>query len=130
MSAKRAYGMHQDFYPWSPIVARPVLRWPDNARVALAVIVNLEHSDWEVPDGTPNLASPIRVRSAAQIKFVESDETFIGGKAANRKGKIPPKAIMLSLVERGGRVRSFHLDVPNVTAAALKPIIVANVEPC
>jgi hypothetical protein len=24
-------------------------RWPDNARVALAVIVNLEHWDWEVP---------------------------------------------------------------------------------
>ena len=44
----------------------------------------------------------------------ESDETFIGGKAANRKGKIPPKAAVLSLVERDGRVRSFR--VPNVTA--------------
>jgi hypothetical protein len=43
MPAKRAYGMDQEFYPWSPIVTRPVLRWPDNARVALAVIVNLEH---------------------------------------------------------------------------------------
>ena len=32
---------------------------------------------------------------------------------------------MLSLVERDGRVRSFH--VPNVTAQTLKPIIVANV---
>jgi hypothetical protein len=59
MPAKRAYGMDQDFYPWSPIVARPVLRWPDNARVALAVIVNLEHWDWEVPDGT----SPCLVRA-------------------------------------------------------------------
>ena len=46
MPAKRAYGMDQDFYPWSPIVARPVLRWPEGARVALAVIVNLEHWDW------------------------------------------------------------------------------------
>ena len=36
MPAKRAHGMDQDFYPWSPIVSRPVLRWPDNARVALA----------------------------------------------------------------------------------------------
>jgi hypothetical protein len=35
MPAKRAYGMDQDFYPWSPIVARPVLRWPDGAGVAL-----------------------------------------------------------------------------------------------
>jgi hypothetical protein len=58
-------------------------------------------------------------------QVVEADETYIGGKAANRKGKIPPNAIMLSLVERDGRVRSFH--VPNVTGQTLKPIIVANV---
>ena len=59
MPAKRAYGMDQDFYPWSPIAARPVLRWPEGARVALAVIVNLEHWDWEVPAGTPVAASPM-----------------------------------------------------------------------
>src|SRR5438477_1131372 len=59
MPAKRAYGMDQDFYPWSPIVARPVLRWPEGARVALAVIVNLEHWDWEVPAGTPLTVSPM-----------------------------------------------------------------------
>ena len=58
-------------------------------------------------------------------QVVEADETYVGGKAANRKGKIPPKAIMLSLVERDGRVRSFR--VPNVTAQSLKPVIVANV---
>ena len=33
MPAKRTYGMDQDFYPWSPIVTRPVLRWPDHALV-------------------------------------------------------------------------------------------------
>ena len=59
MPAKRAYGMDQEFYPWSPIVTRPVLRWPDDARVALAVIVNLEHWDWEVPEGTPLPVSPM-----------------------------------------------------------------------
>ena len=59
MPARRAYGMDQDFYPWSPIVARPVLRWPDDARVALAVIVNLEHWDWEVPSGTPVAVSAL-----------------------------------------------------------------------
>ena len=59
MPAKRAYGMDQDFYPWSPIVARPPLRWPEGARVALAVIVNLEHWDWEVPAGTPVAVSPM-----------------------------------------------------------------------
>jgi allantoinase len=59
MPAKRAYGMDQEFYPWSPIVTRPVLRWPENARVALAVIVNLEHWDWEVPEGSPLAVSPL-----------------------------------------------------------------------
>src|SRR4051812_11435651 len=59
MPAKRAYGMDQNFYPWSPIVTRPVLRWPDDARVALAVIVNLEHWDWEVPASTPVAVSPM-----------------------------------------------------------------------
>lgn len=61
-----------------------------------------------------------------QNKVVEADETYIGGKAANRKNYIPPKAIVLSLVERDGSVRSFH--VPNVTAATLGPVIHANVD--
>jgi transposase-like protein len=59
-------------------------------------------------------------------KVVEIDETYVGGKAANRKGKIPPKAIVLSLVERDGSVRSFH--APNVTAATLGPVITVNVD--
>lgn len=60
-----------------------------------------------------------------QNQVVEADETYVGGKAANRKGKIPPKSIMLSLVQRGGKVRSFHL--PDVTAETLKPVITVNV---
>jgi len=60
-----------------------------------------------------------------QNKIVEADETFIGGRAENRKNRIPKKSVVLSLVERGGKVRSFH--VPNVTSQSLKPIIVENV---
>jgi|SRR5271165_256461 len=67
MPAKRAYGMDQDFYPWSAIVSRPALRWPDGARVALAVIVNLEHWDWELPEGTP-LPMPSLASSACLMK--------------------------------------------------------------
>ena len=53
---------------------------------------------------------------------VEADETYMGGKAHNRAfGPIPPKHPVVSLVERNGRVRSFH--VPNVTASNLSPII-------
>jgi allantoinase len=59
MPAKREYGMDQDFHSWSPIIARPVLKWPDDARVALAVLVNLEHWDWEVPPNTPVAVSPM-----------------------------------------------------------------------
>src|SRR5882762_9038567 len=56
-------------------------------------------------------------------KFVESDETYTGGKAKNRAYTAPPpKEPVLALVERGGKVRSFH--VPEVTATTLKPIIV------
>jgi transposase-like protein len=56
-------------------------------------------------------------------KFVEADETFTGGKARNRAYREPPpKEAVMALVERGGKVRSFH--VPEVTATTLKPIIV------
>ena len=55
-------------------------------------------------------------------KFVEADETFVGGKARNRAYREPPpKEAVMALVERGGKVVSYH--VPNVTAATLKPII-------
>jgi hypothetical protein len=60
-----------------------------------------------------------------QNKVVEADETFVGGKARNRKNKVPSKAAVLSLVERDGSVRSFR--VPNVSAQTLRPVIVANV---
>ena len=61
-------------------------------------------------------------------KFVEADETYIGGKAKNRAYKEPPpKEAVISLVERKGRVASFH--VPNVTAANLKPILVEQISP-
>src|SRR6266446_9590612 len=56
-------------------------------------------------------------------KFVEADETYVGGKARNRAYKKPaPKMAVFTLVERGGSSRSFH--VADVTAEMLRPLIV------
>jgi hypothetical protein len=56
-------------------------------------------------------------------KFVEADETYVGGKAKNRAyaEKLPRHEPVVALVERQGRVASFH--VPNVNATNMKPII-------
>jgi transposase-like protein len=58
--------------------------------------------------------------------IVEIDETFIGNKAdmPKRRGFAHKHAVM-SLVERGGKVRSFHVD--GTSAAHLVPIIRANI---
>jgi hypothetical protein len=60
-------------------------------------------------------------------KFVETDETFVGGKAANRAyaKELPRKEAMVSLVERGGKIRSRH--VADVMATTLKPILVETI---
>jgi transposase-like protein len=58
-------------------------------------------------------------------KIVEVDETYVGGKAKNQvKRETAPKKAAMSLVERNGRVASFH--VPNVTAEKVRPLIVTN----
>lgn len=58
-------------------------------------------------------------------KVVETDESYIGGRAKNRAYRKPaPKKAVVSLVEREGYVRSFH--VANVTAETVRPIIVQN----
>jgi transposase-like protein len=56
--------------------------------------------------------------------IVEVDEVYIGGKNKGRRGigydnKVP----VLSLVQRGGKVRSFRIPRRRVTGANLKPII-------
>jgi hypothetical protein len=59
-------------------------------------------------------------------EYVEADETYVGRKATSRVYEPPAKKqAATALVQRGRRVRSFH--VPNVTAANLRPIIVKHV---
>jgi len=59
-------------------------------------------------------------------KVVEVDETYVGGKARNQKGKVPPKEAVVALVEREGRVVSRH--IPEVTAKTLRPILVSHID--
>jgi transposase-like protein len=68
---------------------------------------------------TPNTPTPI----GGEGKTVEADETAIGGKGQNRRyGPVPKKAIVLSLVERGGAVRSKR--VASVSPKSLRPAVV------
>ncbi|PWT75196.1 MAG: hypothetical protein C5B46_02920, partial [Proteobacteria bacterium] len=61
MSGERKLGQDHPYYDWLPITNRPPLRWPNNARVALAVVVNLEHWDWQLPSDDPAApAGPFR----------------------------------------------------------------------
>jgi transposase-like protein len=71
----------------------------------------------------PASAPPI----GGQSKVVEADETFIGGKAKNRAHtkKEPKKHTVMTLVERDGKSRSFH--IANVKAKTLREKIVTTV---
>jgi transposase-like protein len=61
-------------------------------------------------------------------KVLESDETFVGGKAKNaHKNKpIPPKRPVHALVERGGQVRASH--APDVTAKTLRKTLAKHAD--
>ncbi len=61
-------------------------------------------------------------------KTVEADETFIGQKRPKARGArgYAHKHAVVSLVERGGKVRSTHVN--DVNAATLKPILQAQIK--
>ncbi len=79
----------------------------------------------------PETAPPM----GGEGKYVEADETYVGGKEKNRHknkkfknhaGGTWGKEMVFSLVEREGKVRSMHLT--SVSAATLRPILVAQVD--
>jgi transposase-like protein len=60
-------------------------------------------------------------------KIVEADETFVGGKAKNRAFRKPAaKKMVMTLVERGGQARSFH--IANIHGNTLRGALVENVD--
>ena len=51
MPGMRRPGMDNDYYDYSPISTRKPLAWPGGARVALCVIVALEHYEYRFVEG-------------------------------------------------------------------------------
>jgi hypothetical protein len=59
--------------------------------------------------------------------YVEVDETFIGKKADVPKAQgFHHKHVVLTLVERKGRARSFHVDQSN--AKSILPVVLKNID--
>jgi transposase-like protein len=62
-------------------------------------------------------------------KVVEADETYVGGKTKNRaKRKPAAKKAVVSLIERGGRARSFHLPGYFLKADDVRALVVTNID--
>lgn len=60
-------------------------------------------------------------------KYVESDEAFVGGKMKRRlSGKVAPAKKIVTLVERDGRARSFHIT--HVNFPIVRAALVTNVD--
>jgi allantoinase len=59
MPAQRQVGMDHEHYDWSPLSRRGVLCWPEQARVAVGVLVNLEHTEWHPPEGSVQVVSSV-----------------------------------------------------------------------
>ncbi len=76
MPAERRPGMDHEHYDWSPISERQALRWPEDARVALCVIVNLEHMEWHPAQGsyTSTLAGGLGRRNFPEYAMLSHRE--------------------------------------------------------
>src|SRR3954463_12082504 len=60
-------------------------------------------------------------------KIVESDEAFVGGSRKKRlSGKVAPMKKVVTLVERGGAARSFH--IANIHAGNVRAALVTNID--
>ena len=56
MPAQRTFGMDHPHHEWSPVINRPALQWPNDAAVALCVVIPLEHMEWQVRPGSFQVA--------------------------------------------------------------------------
>jgi peptidoglycan/xylan/chitin deacetylase (PgdA/CDA1 family) len=67
MPAERRPGMDNPYYSWSPMITRPTLRWPNQAPVALSVILSLDQMELDAPAGS--LQSPVLAGGLGQRPY-------------------------------------------------------------
>lgn len=114
MPGMRKPGMDNDFYDWSPIINRPPLRWPEDARVALCVIVNLEHYELEAPE---DAYMPANVPGGLGRGAFPDFRTFSHREYGNRVGIFR----IMKILEKYGIKGTLALDA---TAAENYPFVI------
>lgn len=70
-------GNDHHWFDWSPISSRPSVEWPDSARTAVSIVVNLSAVEWETgqvpreprPDGGRGVGSPPDVPRMSHREF-------------------------------------------------------------
>ncbi len=83
MPGLRMPGMDHDYYDFSSLPSRSRLEWPDGARVALCVIVNLEYYELDPPED----AFTLRLRyGPARLRPSPDFSTFSYREYGNRVG--------------------------------------------
>jgi allantoinase len=102
MPAERKPGYDHPFYDWSPIVNRKPVQWPDNARVAVAVILSVDHYQWK-----PTNDFVTGGEAGAQPEWAFKSPQAPGGVSAG--GRPFPDVIGFSIREYGPRVGVFRV---------------------
>ena len=102
MPAERKPGYDMPYYDWSPLPERPPLKWPNDARVALCVILSMDHYQWKPTNDFLNGGMPGSQPDWA-YKAPESPGGVSGG------GRPFPDVIGFSIREYGPRVGIFRV---------------------
>ena len=112
MPAERKAGYDHPYYEWSPLPTRPVLKWPNDKRIALAVILSMDHYQWKPTNDFSNGGLP-----GSQPDYAHKSTETPGGVSGG--GRPFPDVIGFSIREYGTRVGIFRvlkiLDKYNIT---------------
>lgn len=95
----RRYGMDHDRYDWSDMFARPPIRWPEGARVALSIVTHVQHFPLNMP------AKPFKAPGALSMPYPDF-RYFTNRDYGNRLGVFR----ILKLLAEKGLTTSFAIN--------------------